>query len=71
MMLGLLKYADLLKECWLEIRTDALEIELPGLSDAFEDAVDGLRLELRPSDLPGRPRDDLVDVHQSRVDELS
>ena len=70
-MLRLLKYLVSLEECGLEVRTDPLEIELPGPPDAFEDAVDGLGLELRAPDFPGSPRDDLVDVHESRVDELS
>ena len=71
MMLRLIKYPDSLEECRLEIRTDTLEIELPGLSQAFEEVSDGLRLELRPLDLPGRPGHDLVDVQEARFDQLS
>jgi hypothetical protein len=82
MMLRLIKYADLLEESSaspsrraprtrLETRADALEIEAPGPSYALEDAVHGVRLELRPPDLPGRPGQDLVDVQKPRCDEPS
>ena len=70
MMLLLIKYPDSFEERRLEIRTDTLEVELSGLSNTLEDALDGLALELRPPDLPGRPGCDLIDAQKFRLHEL-